>query len=59
LNKLAALNVLVIVSHTKMKKEEISGNIVNVNRAVGIIIQVFKPDLVQIHTRITAYKTLA
>jgi len=52
LNKLAALNVLVIVSHTKMKKEEISGNIVNVNRAVGIIIQVFKPDLVQIHTRI-------
>jgi hypothetical protein len=33
--------------------------ILNYNRAMGIINQIFKPSLVQKHTRIKVYKTLA
>jgi hypothetical protein len=41
------------------KDVDISTKILNYNRVMGIIDQIFKPSLVQKHTRIKVYKTLA
>jgi hypothetical protein len=41
------------------KDVDISAKILNYNRVMGIINQIFKPSLVQKHTRIKVYKTLA
>jgi hypothetical protein len=41
------------------KYVDISTKILHYNRAMGIINQIFKPCLVQKHTRIKVYKTLA
>jgi hypothetical protein len=41
------------------KDIDISNTILNYNRAMGIINQIFKPSLAQKHTRIKVYKTLA
>jgi hypothetical protein len=45
--------------NTYEKDVDISTKILNYNRAMGIISQIFKPSLVQKHTRIKIYKTLA
>jgi hypothetical protein len=58
LTKLTALDIMIIISHMKIKKY-ISKKIINYNRPMGIIDKVFQPTLVQIHTRIRVYKTLA
>jgi hypothetical protein len=41
------------------KYVDISTKILNYNRAMGIINHIFKPSLVQKHTRIKVYKTIA
>jgi hypothetical protein len=41
------------------KDVDISTKILNYNRAMGVINQIFKPSLVQKHTRTEIYKTLA
>jgi hypothetical protein len=41
------------------KDIDISTEILNYNRAMGIINQILKPSFVQKHTRIKIYKTLA
>jgi hypothetical protein len=41
------------------KDIDVSTKILNCNRAMGIINQIFKPPLVQKYTRIKVYKTLA
>jgi hypothetical protein len=57
MNKLNALNILVILSYTKMK-EYISQKILNYKTAKGITNQVLEPNLVQMHKRIAVDKYL-
>jgi hypothetical protein len=47
LNKLTSLNM----SHTKMKQDT-GEKILNYNRAIGILNEVLKPNLSEIHTKL-------
>jgi len=52
---LTALNILVIIYIRKLKK---SDEILDYNREMKIMDEIFKPNLFQIYTRIRIFKTL-
>ena len=57
LNKLTHLNIWAIICQYIMV-QDVPSKLTNYKRAMGIINRIFKPNLVQKHRRIKAYKTV-